>query len=225
MPISRALLTLWAAIALAIPAYGNDAVTSPGPGVGAISQPRTNQNLAAFFTASITKPSPGVFNYPIPMKAWQTNGTGWGRSAEYRKRIWGRNFGGLLYSETPTNGTLYVPRQKPFTWPMRRYEVDVLWTREFAPIRHRVTPYLTSGAGAIALNGYSNESGWDKQAALVAGAGSDVRLSRFISLRAGFTLDALKASTYSDLFYTSRWTVMVEPRIGFVWAFGFPRPQ
>lgn len=224
MRISRSLLVLWATLALALSAFGKDAVTTPG--IAEVSTaPRTNQTLAAFVSSAITKPSPGVFNYPIPMKAWQANGTGWGRSAEYRRRLWGRNFAGLLYSDTPTNSTLYVPRQKPFTWPMHRYEIDVLWTREFATIANRLTPYLTSGGGGIALNGYSNESGWDKQAALVAGAGSDVRISRFITLRAGFTLDTLKASTYSDRFYTSRWTVMVEPRIGFVWALGMPRPQ
>jgi hypothetical protein len=108
---------------------------------------------------------------------------------------------------------------------MRRYEFDLLWTHEFAPVHRRVVPYLASGVGAIALNGYSNESGWDGQAALVAGAGSDVRLSRLITLRAGFTVDGLKASTYSDRRYTSAYTVVVEPRIGFVYDFGFSRSR
>ena len=176
-----------------------------------------SQTLAAYLTASITKPSPGQFNYATKIKAWQTNGTGWGRSAEYRMKIRGGNYGGILFSDTPTNATLYVPGQKPFTWPIRRYEFDVLWTYQFAPVLHRAAPYVTSGAGGIALNGGTKESGWDKQAALVAGAGSDVRLSRFITLRVGLTMDFLKASTYSDRQYRSTGTVMVEPRIGFVW--------
>jgi len=221
MRISRVVLLLWAIAALAIHTLSEDAINPQ-----AIEAPKNlgaSQTLAAFATTSITKPSPGQFNYEIPLKAWQTNGTGWGSSVEYRKKIRGRNFGGLLFSDTPTNCTLYVPRQKPFTWPLRRYEFDILWTHEFAPVRHRVVPYLASGVGAIALNGHSNESGWDGQAALVVGAGSDVRLTRLITLRAGFTLDGLKASTYSDRSFRSEYTLVVVPRIGFVWDFGFPR--
>jgi hypothetical protein len=185
----------------------------------------SNQTLAAYATASITKPSPGQFDYAERVKAWQTNGTGWGRSAEYRMKIRGGNYGGILFSDTPTNATLYVPGQNPFTWPIRRYEFDVLWTYQFAPVHHRAVPYVTSGAGAIALNGGTTESGWDGQAALVAGAGSDVRLSRLITMRVGFTMDSLKASTYSDQRYRSTGTVMVEPRIGFVWGLGVPHPH
>lgn len=224
MRISRALLLLCSIVVLAIPAsaVGQDVdrhVTEASKTAG------TDQTLAGFVTSAITKPSPGVFEYRIPVRAWQTNGTGLGRSVEYRRRIWGRNFAGLLFSDTSTNATLYVPHQWPYTWPMRRYEFDVLWTREFAPVvHHRVVPYISSGGGAIALNGHSNESGWDAQSALVGGAGSDLRLWHLITLRAGFTVDGLKASTYSDRRYSSRYTVMVEPRIGFVWAFGFPRP-
>src|SRR5258708_29597001 len=66
----------------------------------------SNQTLAVYATASITKPSPGEFEYAIREKAWQTNGTGWGRSAEYRMKIRGGNYGGILYSDTPTNATL-----------------------------------------------------------------------------------------------------------------------
>jgi hypothetical protein len=184
----------------------------------------SNQTFATYIAGSITKPSPGQSIYGV--KSWQTNGTGWGTSAEYRMKIRGRNYGGILFSDTPTNSTLYVPRQEPFSWPIRRYEFDVLWTHEFAPVRHRVVPYVTSGAGAIALNGGSTgtHSGWDGQAALVGGAGSDVRLSRLITLRAGFTMDSFKASTYSDPAYRSTGTIMVEPRIGLVWGFGLPHP-
>ena len=223
MRLARTLLLLWAAVAFGIHAISQD--VNQGPAAEASKKVGTDQTLAAFVTSAITKPSPGVFQYGIPMKAWQTNGTAWGSSAEYRRRIRGRNFGGILFSDTPTNATLYVPRLKPFTWPMRRYEVDILWTHEFAPVRDRVVPYLASGAGAIALNGHANESGWDGQGALVAGAGSDIRLWRLITMRGGFTVDGLKASTYSDRRYRSRYTVMVEPRIGFVWNFGFPRSR
>jgi hypothetical protein len=187
----------------------------------------SNQTFATYIAGSITKPSPGQFSY-FSVKSWQTNGTGWGGSAEYRMKIRGRNYGGILFSNTPTNSTVYVRGYKPDTWPIRRYEFDVLWTHEFAPVRHRVVPYVTSGAGAIALDGGSggsNESGWDRQAALVGGAGSDMRLSRLISLRAGFTMDSFKASTYGDRSYRSTVTTMVEPRIGLVWGFGLAHPH
>jgi len=219
----KPLLVLCSVAFVVIHAFGQNAVD--GHTTNNRETLSSNQTLAAYATASITKPSPGQFDYAIRVKAWQTNGTGWGRSAEYRLKIRGGNYGGILFSDTPTNATLYVPGQKPFTWPMRRYEFDALWTYQFAPVHHRAVPYVTSGAGGIALNGGSAESRWDRQAALVAGAGSDVRLSRLITMRVGFTLDALKASTYSDQRYRSTGTVMVEPRIGFVWGLGLPHPH
>jgi hypothetical protein len=183
-----------------------------------------NETIATYVTAAITKPSPGQFSY-YREQSWQSNGTGWGNSAEYRMRIRGGNYGGILFSDTPTNGTLYVSGKEPFSWSIRRYEFDVLWTHEFAWVRGRAALYVASGAGAIALNGGAAESGWDKQAAFVAGAGSDVRLARFITMRVGFTIDSLKASTYGDRDYRSNGTIMVEPRIGFVWGIGAPHPQ
>jgi hypothetical protein len=187
----------------------------------------SNQTFAAYATVSITKPSPGQYDYASVLKDWQTNGTGWGTSAEYRRKIRRKNYGGILYSDTPTNSTLYESGQKPFSWPIHRSEFDLLLTHEFAPVHHRIIPYVTSGAGVMVFDGNlgSITSGWNAQAAFVAGAGSDVRLSRLIVMRAGFTVDMFKASTYSDVFYHSTATVMVEPRIGFVWAFGLPHPH
>ena len=220
MHISKRLLLLWAVASIAIHAFGQNAIN--GQTINDREAASSNQTLATYITGSITKPSPGQTIYGL--KLWQTNGTGWGKSAEYRRKIRGRNYGGILFSDTPTNSTLYFPRQQSLTWLMRRYEFDVLWTHEFAPVRHRVVPYVTSGAGAIVLNGGSTgtHSGWDRQAAFVGGAGGDVHLSRLITLRAGFTMDSLKASTYSDRTYRSTRTVMVEPRIGLVWGFGLP---
>jgi len=220
MHISKRLRLLWAVASIAIHAFGQNAIN--GQTINDREAASSNQTLATYITGSITKPSPGQTIYGL--KLWQTNGTGWGKSAEYRRKIRGRNYGGILFSDTPTNSTLYWPRQGSITWPIRRYEFDVLWTHEFAPVRHRVVPYVTSGAGAIVLNGGSTgtHSGWDRQAAFVGGAGGDVHLSRLITLRAGFTMDSLKASTYSDRTYRSTRTVMVEPRIGLVWGFGLP---
>jgi hypothetical protein len=224
MHTSMRLFLLWAVASIAIHAFGQNAINGQTINLGEAAA--GNQTLATYIAGSITKPSPGQFR-SLSVKSWQTNGTGWGRSAEYRMKIRGRNYGGILFSDTPTNSTLYVPRWEPLSWPIRRYEFDVLWTHEFAPVRNRVVPYVTSGAGAIALNGGSTgiHSGWDHQAALVWGAGSDVRLSRLITLRAGFTMDWLKASTYSDRDYRSTGTIMVEPRIGLVWGFGLPHPH
>ena len=223
MHISKRLLLLWAVASIAIHAFGQNAIN--GQTINDREAAGSNQTLATYITGSITKPSPGQTIYGL--KLWQTNGTGWGKSAEYRRKIRGRNYGGILFSDTPTNSTLYWPRQGSITWPIRRYEFDVLWTHEFAPVRHRVVPYVMAGAGAIVLNGGSTgtHSGWDRQAAFVGGAGGDVHLSRLITLRAGFTMDSLKASTYSDRTYRSTGTVMVEPRIGLVWGFGLPHPH
>jgi hypothetical protein len=222
MRISKPLLLLWAVACISIHAFSQNAINSQTTNDDDVAG--RNQTLATYVVGSITKPSAGQFDN-LSVKSWQTNGTGWGRSAEYRRRIGGRNYGGILFSDTPTSATLYQPRQRPYTsWSIRRYEFDILFTHEFAPVLHRVVPYVTSGAGAIALNG-GLESGWDRQAALVAGAGADVRLSRLITLRGGVTMDSLKASTYSDRYYRSTNTIMVEPRIGLVWSFGYPHPQ
>jgi hypothetical protein len=224
MHISKRLLLLWAVACIAIHAFGQNAIDSQTTNDREAAS--SHQTLATYIAGSMTKRSPGQFNYYSP-KIWQTNGTGWGRSAEYRKKIWGRNYGGILFSDTPTNSTLYLPGQAPLSWPIRRYEFDLLWTHAFAPVHRRVVPYVTAGAGAIVLNGGSTgtHSGWDRLAALVGGAGSDVRLSRLITLRAGFTVDSFKAPTYSDRSYRSARTIMVEPRIGLVLGFGLPHPH
>jgi len=222
MHVSMRLPLLWAVACIAIHGFGQKATN--GQTTNDREAAGSNQTLATYIAGSITKPSPGV---GPTTTVWQTNGTGWGISAEYRMKIRGRNYGGILFSDTPTNSTLYLPGQEPASWPIHRYEFDILWTHEFAPVRHRLVPYVTSGAGAIALNGGSTgiHSGWDRQAALVGGAGSDVRLSQRITLRAGFTMDSFKASTYSDPTYRSTGTVMVEPRAGLVWGFGLPHPH
>ena len=223
MHISLRLLLLWAVACIAIHAFGQNAID--GQTTNDREAADSHQTLATYIAGSITKPSPGQSISGV--KSWQTNDTGWGTSAEYRMKIRGRNYGGILFSDTPTNATFHLPIGEGFSWPICRYEFDVLWTHEFAPVRHRVVPYVTSGAGAIALDGGSAgiHSGWDRQAALVGGAGSDVRLSRRTTLRAGFTMDSFKASTYSDRNYRSTSTIMVEPRIGLVWGFGLPHPH
>jgi hypothetical protein len=151
MRTSKRLLLICAFASIAFDAFGEGVIE------GQIKNNRetasSTQTFATYVTASITKPSPGQFDYGLIMKIWQTNGTGWGRSAEYRRKIWRENFGGILFSDTPTNSTLYAPGQKPFSWPIHRYEFDVLWTHEFSPVRHRVVPYVTSGAGATAFDG------------------------------------------------------------------------
>lgn len=185
----------------------------------------TSDTVTTYLTGAITKPSTGRFSYWPQKTIWQTNGTGWGHAAEYRMRVRGENYAGVLFSDTPTNSTLYVPGQKPFTWSIHRYECDFLWTRQFIWLHGKALPYVSGGTGAILLNGGRSESGWDGQGAIVGGAGTDARLSRLVTLRLGFTLDSLRASTYSDRSYRSSWTVMVEPRAGIVWNFGMPHPR
>ena len=212
---------LWAA-ACAMYASGQNAIDSQNVNSDAAAG---GQTITNYILGSMTKPSPGLFVHGPNIR--QTNGTGWGGSTEYRRKIHGRNYGGILFSDTPTNSSLYLPMHQQLTWRIRRYECDVLLTHEFTPLHHRVIPYVTMGAGAIALDGGSTEthSGWDRQAAVVGGGGGDVHLSRLITLRAGLTMDAFKASTYSDPNYRSTDTIMVQPRIGLVWGFGVPHPH
>lgn len=184
----------------------------------------TSDTVATYLTGAITKPSPGRFSYWPQRQIWQTNGTGWGHAAEYRMRVRRENYVGLLFSDTPTNATLYIAGMKPSSWFIHRYEFDFLWTRQFVWLHGRALPYVSGGTGAILLNGHK-DSGWDGQGAIVGGAGTDAKLFRMITLRAGFTVDSLKASTYSDHYYRASQTLMVEPRIGLVWNLGMPHPQ
>jgi hypothetical protein len=108
MHISKPLLLLWAVACIAIHAFGQNAID--GQTTNDREAASSNQTLATYIAGSITKPSPGQSIYGV--KSWQTNGTGWGRSAEYRMKIRGRNYGGILFSDTPTNSTLYVPRTR-----------------------------------------------------------------------------------------------------------------
>jgi len=132
MRISKLLLLLWAVACIAIHAFGQNVID--GPTTNDRNAAGSNQTFATYLAGSMTKPSPGQSIYGV--KSWQTNGTAWGRSAEYRMKIRGRNYGGILFSDSPTNSTLYLPGQVRYSWPMRRYEFDILWTHEFAPVRN-----------------------------------------------------------------------------------------
>lgn len=96
----KPLLLLFSVVFVAMHALGQNLVNGQNPNN---REPlSSNQTLAAYATASITKPSPGQFDYATKIKAWQTNGTGWGRSARISDEDPGRElrWGSLLrYSD------------------------------------------------------------------------------------------------------------------------------
>jgi hypothetical protein len=188
--------------------------------------PEKNQ-LAAYTTANITRPSAGRFvaGWNAGTDIVQASRAGIGTSLEFRRWV-GRGFSaGLLYSRTPTNSKLLVPGCPPLIWAISRNEFDVLLTRQFKPvISGKIAPYATAGGGAILLDGNA-ASGLDRQVAYVVGGGSDLKIPLGMRMRVGLTTDILKASTYSDVTYRSSWTTMVEPRFGFVIPLGLPTPR
>ncbi len=192
--------------------------------VVSFAQLERNQ-LAAFTVADFTRPSPGQFvsGWNAGTKITQTSRAGVGQSLEYRYALLANSSVGLLYSRTPTDSKLIVPSSSPDIWPITRNEFDLLFTHRTKPLEHGIfSPYGSAGAGAIVLDGGKSESGLDGQFAWVAGGGADFRISRRISLRIGLTADILRASTYSDPTYRSSWTVMAEPKIGFVLPITWP---
>jgi hypothetical protein len=179
--------------------------------------------LATSAVASFTRPSPGEFvsGWNAGTRITQASRAGVGQSLEYRYFLRGNSSAGLLYSRTPTDSKLIVPGSPLNIWPLSRNEFDLLFTRRLRPLAHGILlPYGAAGGGAIVLNGGASESGLDRQAAFVAAGGGDIRVSRQLRLRIGLTADILKASTYSDPTYRSSWTVMAQPKVGFVLPWG-----
>jgi opacity protein-like surface antigen len=182
-------------------------------------------------TADFTRASPGEFvaGWNAGTSIVQSSRAGLGESLEYRHLLWGSNSAGLLYSRTPTDSELHVPQSALIpqryvdSWSITRNEFDLLFTHQLKwEARGRISPYGAAGAGGIMLNGGKSESGFDKQFAYVAGGGADIKIPFRIRLRLGMTTDILKASTYGDVTYRSSWTMMAEPRIGFVIPLGMP---
>lgn len=187
------------------------------------AQSQSNE-IATFETADFTRPSPGKFvsGWNAGTNIVQASRAGMGQSLEYRRSFRGNNSVGLLYTRTPTDSKLILPQNSYDIWPISRNEFDLLYTRRLKPFSRRwLSPYGTAGAGAILLDG-KKASGLDRQFAYVVGGGGDFRMPHRIRLRVGVTTDVLKASTYSDVTYRSSWTVMAEPRIGFVVPLGWP---
>jgi hypothetical protein len=137
-------------VCIAIHAFGQKAIDGQTINLG---EAAANQTLATYIAGSTTKPSPGQFNY-FSVKTRQTNGTGWGTSAEYRMRIRRRNYGGILFSDTPTNSTLYFARQyRPEPRPMEAVPVSAVTIDDLYSTSNGQSGLELSNASGILVEG------------------------------------------------------------------------
>lgn len=216
--MSKSVVTV-AALALLFPSVSHPALAQAG-----------RNEVAAYTVADFSRASTGEFvaGWNAGTTITQGSSARIGESFEYRFALPRNNSVGLLYTCTPTNAKLFVPRSELIpqryvvSWPVTRNEFDLLFTRRLKPhLRGILSPYVAGGGGAILLDGKA-ASGLDKQGAFVFGGGGDIRIASRLRLRIGLTTDILKASTYSDRAYRSSWTTVAEPRIGLVVPLGSP---
>jgi hypothetical protein len=135
---------------------------------------------------------------------------------------WSNNAASLSYTATPTDSKLSSKYGVTPRWGITRNEFDVSWVRRIR--KGRISPYAMTGIGAILLNG-GKESGLDRQFAIIAGTGSDIRVSSNIRFRCGLNVDFLRASNFSDRNYRGGRTLILQPKFGFVWTFRSRRKQ
>jgi hypothetical protein len=142
-----------------------------------------------------------------------------GLSVEY-SQWWRNNALSIAYTISPTDSKIIYSYGFRDQWAITRNELDLSWIRRLR--RGKVEPFIQAGLGAIVLNG-GRASGLDRQFALVAGVGADLRVSSHVAFRYGLKLDFLRASNFSDTNYKGGRTFIVEPKFGLVWRFGSRR--
>lgn len=195
-----------------------------------IAVPAQIKSFGVFIGGQYTRPSPGLFpaaNLHIQQKM---PATGPSRVAEFCRDI-GSNIGCLQYIVTPTESTLMTPTGS-VAWPVADNNFNLTLHFPLRPLAGmRFLPWLTLGAGAIALNGGKTSrdqpgaigSGWNGQGDILAGAGFDRRLRPSLGLRLDVAIIGLKQSGFSDVTYRSAYTAKVQIALGTVYYWGTPR--
>lgn len=181
--------------------------------------------VAVLGVANFTQTSVGANISPTGGQGNQSSRAAAGLSVEY-SQWWGNNAMSIGYTISPTDSKIiynyaFNDQRGHYgfkdQWAITRNELDLLWIRRLRS--GRVEPFIQAGFGAIVLNG-GIASGLDRQFALVAGVGADLRISSHLAFRYGVNLDFLRASNFSDTNYKGGRTFIVEPKFGLVWGFG-----
>jgi hypothetical protein len=142
-----------------------------------------------------------------------------GGGAEYRK-IWRANGISVAYNLATTDAKFTAQGGK-IQWGMLRHEINGGYVRTWHRNESPITSYAKVGAGVFITDG-----GWapggivglDHQFEIVTEVGTELKLPKGLALRSGCELHFFRAPNFSDSQYHGGRTVMVEPRMGIVWA-------
>ena len=138
---------------------------------------------------------------------------------EYR-HAWGKNGISAVWNMGSTDAK-FTSQYGVTQWGMTRQELNGGYVRTWQRRESPVTSYAKVGAGVFITNGGwapGGVVGLDNQFEIVTEGGTDIRLTKGLSLRSGCAFHFYRAPNFSDPQYRGGRTVMVEPRIGITWA-------
>jgi len=175
-------------------------------------------NIAVLGISQITRDSTG-YGYGFFQR--QTSATAFGPSIEYR--LWWRSNGiSASYSAVASNAN-FICSAGETPSALKRHEFTVAYIHRWN--RGNRAPYAKIGGGGFITNGGwfrgalpGERLGIDGRGLLTAEIGVDVKLRSRLSFRSGMAVDWFRAPDFSDVKYHAARTVMLEPKMGFVWS-------
>lgn len=195
-------------------------------GAIASDEVRPSSELSANGLTQFTRPELGLANYGAA-PTMQSSKVSFGGSVEYR-HWFGRNGFAATYSVVASDANFWSPSA---TWQMSltRHEGTLSYVRRFV-LRSRLNPYVSVGAGGFVthgglgwkLNGIwipHDYLGVDGQFEVRGGVGFDLWRSRHFGVRTSYIVHWFRAPNFSDASFHAARTFIVEPQIGFTWAF------
>lgn len=187
---------------------------------------RSSSELSASGIAQFTRPGLGLANYGAT-PTMQSSKDSFGGSVEYR-HWFGNNGFAATYSAVASDANFWSPI---VTWKMSltRHEGALSYVRRFFPYS-RLNPYMAVGAGGFVTHGgvgWRQNGIWiprdylgvDGQFEVRAALGFDLWHTRHFGVRTSYVAHWFRAPNFSDASYHAARTFIVEPQIGFTWAF------
>ena len=187
---------------------------------------RSSSELSATGVTQFTQPGLGLANFGAT-PTMQSSKVSYGGSVEYR-HWFGNNGFAATYSVVASDANFWSPSTN---WQMSltRHEGAISYVRRFFPYS-RLKPYVSLGAGGFVthgglgwrLNGQwipRDYLGIDGQFELRGGVGFDMWRTRHFAIRTSYVVHWFRAPNFSDASYHAARTFIVEPQIGFTWAF------
>ena len=185
-----------------------------------------SSDLSAVGLTQFTRPALGLANYGAT-PTMQSSKVSYGGSVEYR-HWFGDNGFAATYSVVASDANFWSPSAR---WQMSltRHEGTFSYVRRFFRYS-RFSPYVSLGAGGFVTHGglgWKLNGNWiphdylgiDGQFKLRGGVGFDLWRTRHFGVRTSYVAHWFRAPNFSDVTYHAARTFIVEPQIGFTWAF------